>query len=103
MWLFTRTGFVSIVEHRDDPDTLVVRSRFAGHIRRIFPDAKVFKTPEADYLYRAYVPRRTVAEALYKAVEAIDYPNFKNAVGERAYHDACSDVWATLYHHQGKA
>lgn len=100
MWLFTRTGFVSIVEHLDDPDILVVRSRFAGHIRRIFPNARVIKTPEADYLYRAYIPRHEVADAVKKAAEAIDYPNFKNAVGERAYHDACADVWATLYPHQ---
>ena len=27
MWLFTETGFVSAVRHREDPDLLVVRAR----------------------------------------------------------------------------
>ncbi|MFN8150301.1 MAG: hypothetical protein U0R24_04125 [Solirubrobacterales bacterium] len=27
MWLFTTQGFYSVVAHRDDPETLIVRGR----------------------------------------------------------------------------
>jgi hypothetical protein len=100
MWVFTDRGFLSIVEHRDDPETLLVRSRFAGQIRKLFPGAKVLKTPQADYLYRAFIPRRQVADKLFSAVEEIHYPNFKNSIGDDRYHDACMDVWSALYRHQ---
>jgi hypothetical protein len=100
MWVFTDKGFVSIVEHREDPETLVVRSRFAGHIRNLFPGAKVIKTPDADYLYRAFLPRQAVKEKLAESVQDIDYPNFKNSIDESPYHEACKDVWSALYRHQ---
>jgi hypothetical protein len=100
MWVFTSKGFISVVEHRDDPGTLVVRSRFPGHIKSLFPKAKVIKTPERDYLYRAFVPRQEVMQAISEAVEKLDYPNFKNSIGEDRYHDACLDVWTALYRHQ---
>jgi len=100
MWVFTNRGFVSIVENRGDPKTMVVRSRFAGHIKNLFPKAKVLKTPQADYLYRAFIPRPLVVDKLSEAIEEIDYPNFKNSIGDDRYHDACMDVWSTLYRHQ---
>ena len=100
MWVFTNKGFLSIVQHRDDADTLVVRSRFAGHIKALFPSAKVLKTPRADYRYRAFLPRRLVAERLAAVVGEISYPNFKNSLIDDRYHDACMDVWEALYRHQ---
>lgn len=100
MWLFTSTGFVSIVAHRGDPETLVVRSRFAGHIRQLFPKAKVVRTPEADYLFRAFLPREAVEAKIADQVKQIDYPNFKDSIGEVRYHNACVDVWSALYRHQ---
>jgi hypothetical protein len=100
MWVFTNRGFLSIVEHRDDPETMVVRSRFAGHIKNLFPRAKVMRTPEADYLYRAFIPREKVTEAMSRFAEDIHYPNFKNSISDDRYHDACMDVWSALYRHQ---
>jgi len=100
MWVFTKEGFLSIVQDKNDPDTLVVRSRFAGHIKALFPSAKVLKTPQVDYLYRAFLPRRLVAERLAAAVGEIGYPNFKNAIADNRYHDACVDVWEAIYRYQ---
>jgi hypothetical protein len=100
MWVFTNKGFVSIVEHRDDVSMMVIRSLFAGQIRSLFPKAKVLKTPKADYLYRAFIPREIVAEALLGCVQDIDYPNFKNSIDDDKYHAACADVWSALYRHE---
>ncbi len=100
MWLFTSTGFLSIVQDGDDPDRLIVRSRFPGHIRNLFPKAAVKRTPGRDYRYRASVPRSEVAAMAARQVEAIGYGNFKDSIGESGYHRACTDVWNTLYKHQ---
>ncbi|PKN35643.1 MAG: hypothetical protein CVU61_02135 [Deltaproteobacteria bacterium HGW-Deltaproteobacteria-19] len=100
MWVFTNRGFLSVVQDHDDPDTLVVRSRFPGQIQALFPKATVSRTPGRDYLYRAFLPKAEVAEAIRREVEAIDYGNFKNSIGDDRYHDACLDVWTALYRHQ---
>jgi hypothetical protein len=100
MWVFTNRGFLSVVQDRDDSDTLIVRSRFPGQIEALFPEAVVSKTPGRDYLYRALLPRAEVAEVMRREVEAIDYDNFKNYIGDDEYHDACLDVWTALHRHQ---
>ena len=35
MWLFTKSGFFSAVRHSAKPDTIHVRSRFAGDLERL--------------------------------------------------------------------
>ena len=97
MWVYLTDALLSIVAHRDRPGHLLVRARFAGDIERIFPSAEVTETPDADYRFRATIPREAVAQALAAAAQAIDYPNFKatlrsdtHAERERAesYHHA---------------
>ena len=100
MWVFTNRGFLSIVEQYDEPGTLIVRSRFPGHIKVLFPETEVSRTPDHGYLYRAFLPRKEVAKVIRREVEAIDYGNFKNSVGDPAYNEACHDVWFTLYDRQ---
>lgn len=85
MWIFLNDSFISIVAHYGLPNSLLVRARRAGDIERAIPAAagKVQLTPEADYRYRATLPRATVEQALIDAVDAIDYPNFKNSIDPR--------------------
>jgi predicted ATP-dependent Lon-type protease len=100
MWLFTNKGFLSVIQDFRDPDTLIVRSRFPGHIQNLFPDAKVTRTTSRDYLYRALLPRREVAEALKRYTEEMDYTNFKDSVDEPTYQRACLEVWGAVRRHQ---
>ena len=55
MWLLTETGFVSIVQDRDDHAVLQVRARVPQDIEETFPGAEVITTPGSDYRYRARV------------------------------------------------
>lgn len=50
------------------------------------------ETPEADYRYRAGVPRDAVARWLAREAQDIRYANFKQSIGENFYHDACLSV-----------
>ncbi len=102
MWVFLNDAFLSIVQHNGDSDMLLVRSRTAPDIKRVFPDAKVLVTPGADYRFRATVPRADVAAALQAEVADIDYPNFKNSVQEDDRHNAYGAVWLTMLHYQSR-
>jgi len=93
MWAFLSGGFVSIVAHRDQPDHLMVRARQAAHLRRLWPDAQVWLTPEADYPARAVLLREEVADVLAEEALSMQYPNFKASIADDAYHRLCSDLW----------
>ena len=51
MWIFMKDAFLSIVDKGGDGSTLLVRGRHAGDIERVFPGAKVERTPARDYLF----------------------------------------------------
>jgi len=96
MWLSTNKGFLSIVSHPQDKDALLVRARRHGDIESMFPDAKVERTPGRDYLYRASIPRTTVAATVAARLCDIDYGNFKNSVRDDKLHRAYHRVWDVM-------
>ena len=85
MWIFSVEGFVSVVEHRDCADRVMVCGRsktdveaFAKKLGR-----KVMATPRADYPFRFTTRKRRMARLLRELVCGIDYPDFKTAVADR--------------------
>jgi len=102
MWLVTTQGFYSVVEHRDDPDTLIVRCRVREDmeaLREQIPTLEVFSDRSADYRWRAHVPRREWLAAMLEMGDGIDYDNFKDAVKARqgqARADVYLRVWMAL-------
>lgn len=101
MWLFTPDGFFSAVEHRDDPETVIVRGRFTQDIERLASElgTEVEPSPNADYPVRTYVAKEQWADYVAAAARAIDYDNFKNAVTNtqgHARHDTYLEVWSVL-------
>jgi len=100
MWLFNKDGFLSIVEHRDDPDMLIVRARMQGDIERFWPEQKIWITRDADYLYRAYISKERVAAVLWKMAKNIDYDKFKPAVSDHRRSHWYLKVWQVLDHMQ---
>ena len=112
MWIFCKLGFFSAVQHRDKPDTLLVRGRFGGDLDRLLkslsPEDREFcspvtETPNADYLYRMEIPKRVFAKAVEEIAEEIDYGNFKDSVheGYSSPRDAAyMGCWAELRHGQ---
>lgn len=96
MWLCLSDAFLSIVSKDCARDELLVRSRRKGDIEKIFPRAKVTRTPLADYMYRAVVKRDEVGKALVGEVARITYGNFKDSVADDALHNAYLRVWTTM-------
>lgn len=100
MWICLNKAFLSIVRKDGKPNELCVRARRKKHINNVFPDAKVTKTPDADYMYRTYIDATEVAEAIKKEIENIQYTNFKNSVKEHGLHSAYGNFWAIMYNYQ---
>lgn len=107
MWIITQTGFLSAVQAKGDPTTLVVRARVESDldrlrevhqaIHRVPADVVVYDV--SDYPVRILTSRQVLTRFLADQVEALDYGNFKNRVAQRQgleregiYHE----VWADL-------
>ena len=96
MWLCMNSAFLSIVFKDCAEDELLVRARREGDIEKVFPDAKVIKTTNTDYLYRAVIPRNEVATAMAAQIQNIDYGNFKSSVNDDILHQTYLEVWHAM-------
>ena len=92
MWIMTNNSYLSIVSKDCGPAELLVRARRAGDIEKVFPNAKVTRRTDSDYLYRAILPRDVVKQALAAMIDLIDYSNFKDSVEDRSLHAAYVSV-----------
>lgn len=105
MWICTKDGFVSVVQHKDDPDVLMVRGRRKEHVTQVLKACGVtaayqVKDRPADYAWRGVVTRFAFNEWLVSQSNAITYLNFKNEVkktqGDTVYYRALMRVWAIM-------
>jgi hypothetical protein len=107
MWIFTSTGFYSIVQKQGD-ELLTIRSRVATDVVSLRDQylpmlSPIIATPDADYAFRATATHRDVAEALASIAASIDYGNFKDVVASKqgeARAKVYADVWAILWRFQ---
>lgn len=92
MWITTTTGYLSVVQHKGKRRTLVARARVREDLEPVRDShaithgskrPRVIETPEADYPFRVFTTRQAMAHFLTRAVEDLDYGNFKDAVGRR--------------------
>jgi hypothetical protein len=98
MWIFTSRGMLSIVEHRDDPDTILVRARTHEHLAAFIDTRDIFTDDSADYKHRALIPREQLESLMLSLADEVDYDNFKKSIlnREQRYSAACHEVWATM-------
>lgn len=107
MWLFTPDGFYSAVQHKDDPDKIMVRTRAKKHAERLvlaLPEGErppVMETPPpADYRWRVTLTRGQWVYLVAKFAAEIAYGNFKNEAHKRehpsGFMPALHRVWGNL-------
>lgn len=87
MWIMSKCGFFSVVEHRQDRDLVIVRARVRKHLERLSEHNPVVtlqiqETPDADYRFRSLVKKDDWAELAFWMAGDVDYPNFKAAACE---------------------
>lgn len=108
MWIFTRDGFYSAVQHNEKSDLLQVRARRRDDLERLaaalgYRDAPIIEMREADYRWRLNVDRDDFAGYMVEAVHDIDYET--NVKGTLSRNDssrshAMMDVWGAMYRMQ---
>jgi hypothetical protein len=107
MWLMTPQGFFSAVQHKDDPDKIMVRTRAKMHAQRLveaLPEGErppvVETPPPADYRWRVTVTRAQWVYLVAKYAAEIAYGNFKNEAHQyehpTGFVSALHRVWADL-------
>lgn len=104
MWIISKTGFVSLVEHATDPDMLRARARRAEHLTGTFPihPDEVIDLGAAcpDYRYHANVDRAAAAAVIANAVLDIDYSSHvKEEVSgaDDVMYSAMLSCWTALH------
>lgn len=108
MWIFSVEGFVSIVQHRDQPEHFMVRARIKKDLERFLvcsnSSALIKETPTGDYRFRAVMAKLDCLAGIAFLLQETNYSNFKNAAAARekdgymssrlqAYHD----VWEAMH------
>jgi hypothetical protein len=108
MWLFTKLGFFSVVEDRNDRRRVQVRARVREDIEAVAKlvaskasvDAEILETPDADYRFRILITKAAWAKVGKTLTADIDYPNFKGRVlsgmRDRNRSDAYHTVWEAM-------
>ena len=110
MWVFTKSGFSSVVKKPGlAPDELEVRARLRKDLEELKKQtgvkSKILTNAGTDYPFRIRMKREIWAKFLADEAMAIDYPNFKDEVlfgksenprRRKHRHDVYFDVWKAL-------
>ena len=95
MWLFTKNSFISVVQHRERPDDVLVRARAKNHLVRFFAENadQIQRDDEADYRWRLIISKQELAGRISAYVlQSLDYDNFK------ASQEADDPAWSRFLH-----
>jgi len=101
MWIFTKYGFISIVQHNSMPGHFQVKSRVIDPLEQLWPSHEIDVIEWADYRFRITIPKDEVVPIIVRELEGVSYTSFKNQCeGEEGYHYALTRVWAIMYNYQ---
>lgn len=101
MWLFSETGFVSVVQDPQDKNKMVVRARDEESLKPLVDnyDVKIVKLKNRDYPARVFLTREQFVDWLVELGETLQYTNYKNqATASRGHEFArpLHSVWSTM-------
>lgn len=101
MWIFSQTGFVSIVNHYEQKNNMLVRGRVREDVVGFRDLSKsknyVSYTPQNDYPYRVVLSKKQVTKAMEVTIKKVRYTNFKEAAHDGTSRDsAYMHIWSIL-------
>lgn len=103
MWLFTETGFVSVVQDRNDDTRMLVRARDKQSLKQIadwYGAEIIDKVGRSDYPYRLFITRTQFVDWLVEMGSMLNYDNYKNQAAKTRGYDFVEplhDVWAVMH------
>lgn len=101
MWLFTETGFVSVVANSEKKDEMMVRARDKKSLQPFNDEygVKILSWKNTDYPFRVLITREQFVDWLVQSGKDLTYSNYKSHVAKTRGHDFAHplhDVWATM-------
>ena len=103
MWVFTKYGFISVVQHNALPGHFQVKSRVIDPLENLWPQEDIEVIDWADYRFRITIPKEDAIPILTEQIGAVDYTSFKNACEtDPDYHYALTRVWSIMYNYQAR-
>jgi hypothetical protein len=101
MWIISKNGFVSLVQHNADSTKLRARARRREHLAATFPDTDIedLGVNAPDYRWHCDVDRAAAASLMAQTVMDIDYTSHvKEAVtqGDHDFYSSMMGAWREL-------
>ena len=104
MWVFTKDGFLSAVQHDEDRVRMRVRARRREHLDNAFPGYDILDMAEEggpyDYRWHVDISRGEWVDYLAEAAMDVDYTSHvKEAISgdDKELYEAMLKVWTALY------
>lgn len=109
MWLFTQSGFFSIVKVIGDNDKFFVRARHKNDLENLIQlmnlKHPIHESNTADYPFRILICHQELLDLTATLVNEIEYPNFKSKIAETkdqydklpSYHEVWSIMRSCTY------
>ena len=100
MWIFTKYGFLSIVQHNAMPEFFQVKARIIDPLEQLWPEHEIEIIDWADYRFRITIEKEKAFDILSKEIQNVNYTSFKNeCYVDHDYHDVLVRVWNTMYNY----
>mgnify|MGYP001254835154 CR=1 FL=1 len=101
MWIFTKHGFLSVVQHNSMENHFQVKSRAIDILEILWPDHEIEIIDWADYRFRITIRKEEAVSIFADQIKAIDYTSFKNECeNDEWYHHALTRIWGVMYNFQ---
>lgn len=104
MWIASKLGFFSIVQHEKDKTLWKIRARVEQDLKNLIQAAslegqKIISTTHTDYAHRIIIGEPEMLLVMGALFVSIDYPNFKgclDATDQRDKHGAYIRIWGIM-------
>ena len=101
MWIFTKYGFLAIVQHNSMPDHFQVKSRTIEPLEILWPEHEIEIIDWADYRFRITMAKEQVIPVVMEQLSNVDYTSFKDqCLNDEDYYYTLTRVWSVMYDYQ---
>ena len=101
MWIFTKHGFIAIVQHNSIATHFQVKSRIIDPLEILWPDSEIEGIDWADYRFRLTLPKGDVIPIVLEEMQRLDYTSFKDKCKyDEEYYYTLTRVWSIMFDYQ---
>jgi hypothetical protein len=101
MWVYTKHGFLAIVQHNSMPEHFQVQSRIIDPLEILWPDEEIEIIDWADYRFRITITKEKAIQVVTEQLSNVDYTSFKDECKyDEEYYYTLTKVWSIMYNYQ---